>query len=567
MTYKPVFFGEKDNVVEEDDRLATKPADFRAPIRAQVDVQPLIGGIATYKAIAAAVTKASRFVYLSGWTLEKGEMTGSRRWVDLLSDTAKRCEVRILISDLDPVGNPGRHEINWTTYREVMRLKESLPADRRNALQIVVSLHPLYADLNLLPVSLFKLISPEAMARLDENSKVSASRAINMPLVWRNLRKVSKGFALAPAEGRDLRVYPASHHQKFCVVDGSVAFAGGIDIATPRSNEAKWRDVDCRLAGTIVGDLEAAFVERWNRERVRFEHFLTKAQRDLQALAGPKEWQLPVPPPISALSVAAPPANPTGQRAGTCMAQMRRTVTRVQHFDDDLEPGRKSSPYVLPTLALDEVWRTYERAISVARRCIYIENQYVRESRLQDLIAARMAEIPELATIIVIPQRVEEKDKNLTPHGNALQSGIMRTLSSKFGAAKRFGAYQLRAFAPYCHSKVLIVDDKFAIIGSANANPRSFGLDSELDIAWYDETAVHVFRLQLWRGLLGISADEINKTPLEQSVAAFDSAVIRKTGPRLLFPFKGLPACNAKPKGPCEEYNPLLDVDAFRTMM
>ncbi|MFZ5906590.1 MAG: phospholipase D-like domain-containing protein [Nitrospirota bacterium] len=36
----------------------------------------------------------------------------------------------------------------------------------------------------------------------------------------------------------------------------------------------------------------------------------------------------------------------------------------------------------------------------------------------------------------------------------------------------------------YIHSKLLIVDDRFLTVGSANATNRSMGLDTELNIAW-----------------------------------------------------------------------------------
>jgi phosphatidylserine/phosphatidylglycerophosphate/cardiolipin synthase-like enzyme len=36
----------------------------------------------------------------------------------------------------------------------------------------------------------------------------------------------------------------------------------------------------------------------------------------------------------------------------------------------------------------------------------------------------------------------------------------------------------------YIHSKLMVVDDDFLTIGSANTTNRSFGLDSELNLAW-----------------------------------------------------------------------------------
>jgi len=65
----------------------------------------------------------------------------------------------------------------------------------------------------------------------------------------------------------------------------------------------------------------------------------------------------------------------------------------------------------------------------------------------------------------------------------------------------------------YLHSKVLLVDDTVAVIGSANANDRSFegNHDSELGaIIWADSDEqstnglIKDFRLRLWRQFLGL---------------------------------------------------------------
>ena len=34
----------------------------------------------------------------------------------------------------------------------------------------------------------------------------------------------------------------------------------------------------------------------------------------------------------------------------------------------------------------------------------------------------------------------------------------------------------------YVHSKLIVADDRWWCIGSANVNPRGFGLDSELNV-------------------------------------------------------------------------------------
>jgi len=46
----------------------------------------------------------------------------------------------------------------------------------------------------------------------------------------------------------------------------------------------------------------------------------------------------------------------------------------------------------------------------------------------------------------------------------------------------------------YVHSKLMIVDDRFLTVGSANTNNRSMGLDTELNFSW-EATSRGAFRL------------------------------------------------------------------------
>jgi phospholipase D1/2 len=63
----------------------------------------------------------------------------------------------------------------------------------------------------------------------------------------------------------------------------------------------------------------------------------------------------------------------------------------------------------------------------------------------------------------------------------------------------------------FVHSKVLVVDDRVAVIGSANVNDRSFvGFsDSEIGAMLRDggDGSIRKFRLRLWRQFLGLSPD------------------------------------------------------------
>jgi phosphatidylserine/phosphatidylglycerophosphate/cardiolipin synthase-like enzyme len=60
----------------------------------------------------------------------------------------------------------------------------------------------------------------------------------------------------------------------------------------------------------------------------------------------------------------------------------------------------------------------------------------------------------------------------------------------------------------YTHWKVLIVDDEFAIIGSAGAEQSGMTNDIDMSLGIYDPETVKGFRKQLWSEHLNLSPDD-----------------------------------------------------------
>jgi phosphatidylserine/phosphatidylglycerophosphate/cardiolipin synthase-like enzyme len=199
-----------------------------------------------------------------------------------------------------------------------------------------------------------------------------------------------------------------------------------------------------------------------------------------------------------------------------------------------------SKPGVLPVpdVVRDDVLNSYKNAINRAMTFIYIENQYLRDTRIADWIIERTQSRTQLIVIIVVPVAPEEvnaagSSDPITDHGLALQKGILDRLAAALGS--RFGVFSMvdkeavikrrdpsrpwlvghkatdspsppfeySSRQVYVHSKLMIVDDEFAIVGSANTNGRSFELDSEIGVAVYDPQTVSALRLELWGELLG----------------------------------------------------------------
>ena len=60
----------------------------------------------------------------------------------------------------------------------------------------------------------------------------------------------------------------------------------------------------------------------------------------------------------------------------------------------------------------------------------------------------------------------------------------------------------------YVHSKLLVVDDVFSLLSSANINTRSMHTDSELGLAAPDPELAKQWREELWRLHVGKSIDD-----------------------------------------------------------
>lgn len=118
------------------------------------------------------------------------------------------------------------------------------------------------------------------------------------------------------------------------------------------------------------------------------------------------------------------------------------------------------------------ILEAYQRAVCNAEDFVYLENQYFAEPLIADALALALEAKPQLQVIMVLNNAVD------APKYHKLQSKLLNYLQTRFSS--RFGAFTLwtheqlpdwegdRIIRNYVHSKVGIVDDKWATVGSAN---------------------------------------------------------------------------------------------------
>jgi phosphatidylserine/phosphatidylglycerophosphate/cardiolipin synthase-like enzyme len=154
------------------------------------------------------------------------------------------------------------------------------------------------------------------------------------------------------------------------------------------------------------------------------------------------------------------------------------------------------------TTRRDDIWQGYLRLIGCASRLLYLENQYFREPLMADAIVKQAAAQSDLLVIVVVPSETDDLPDMVKKHGDSLQHEFFTRLI-KGVPATRLRVYSM--FHRIIHSKLLMADDRVLSIGSANANPRGFQLDAELNVTLDDPAAVASFRHRLWAHNLGLA--------------------------------------------------------------
>jgi len=318
----------------------------------------------------------------------------------------------------------------------------------------------------------------------------------------------------------DMRVRAGgSHHQKFVVIrhrddpSRDVAFVGGIDLAHNRRDDADhhgdpqpqpltdeygpnppWHDLQVRIQGPAVHDVETVFRERWedptplSRSPLRR---LSDRVRRLDVHADPLPAQQPPPP-----------------EAGTHTVQLLRTYPNLRHGRDFpfAQGGERS------------VARGYTKAIAQASGLVYVEDQYFWGHDVADPFLAALRDRPELRLVVVIPLVPDVDGLSRIPELLGRHRAFRAVMSVAPGRVAAYGIENHAGTPVYVHAKVCVIDDVWASVGSDNFNRRSWTHDSELSCVVLDEEYARSLRLTLAAEHLDRLA-EVEADGLEQAMA------------------------------------------------
>ncbi len=277
----------------------------------------------------------------------------------------------------------------------------------------------------------------------------------------------------------DPREHPLHcHHEKTVVIDGELAFVGGIDLTDDagdrydtQEHHARrrlgWHDVATRLRGPAVADVNNHFRLRWRE------------------LTGEQLPEAPVPPPAGETTV---------QVVGTVAESMYEALPRGDF----------------------RIFESYVRALSSARDLIYLENQFLWAPEVVSIIADKLRNppTPEFRVVILLPAKANNG-------ADDTQGQLSVLVDADRGAGRVLGA-TIRSLSPlkdradplYVHAKVAVVDDRWLIVGSANLNAHSFFNDTELCVATDDAALARDTRVRLWAEHLELDAERVASMPV-----------------------------------------------------
>ena len=301
-----------------------------------------------------------------------------------------------------------------------------------------------------------------------------------------------------------------------------------------------WHDIHMQIVGQPARDLTRHFVQRWNyilRQR--------KPTRPTPFLLPPPDFQ---PADLESLGLN-----------GTCEVQILRSACWWSLGTPNTEHS---------------IMNAYVKTIEQSEHFVYIENQFfissceVEGTRVENHIGDALVERIVRASqqredwraVIVIPLMPGFQNTVDQQEGTSVRlimqcqyRSICRGEASIFGRVRAQGIepedyiqfYSLRSWGRigptkqlvteqlYIHAKCMVVDDRIAIIGSANINERSMlgSRDSECaavvrdtDMLWSTMSGepylvgrfAHTLRVRLMREHLGIDVDEVLEDELQE---------------------------------------------------
>ncbi len=216
-------------------------------------------------------------------------------------------------------------------------------------------------------------------------------------------------------------------HRKICVIDGNVAFTGGVNLADEYINRdirfGHWKDNAVKICGLAVWDFTILFLSMWDLSN-GMEEDLTLYQPTLEA----------------------------------------KNDGFVQPFGDN----------PLDEVAMSET--AYLQIINMAKDYVWITTPYlvITRSMINSLCIASQSGVDVRLVVPKIPDKIYVHEVSRSFYLELIKAGV-----------------KIFEYSPgFIHSKMFLSDDKVSIIGTVNMDYRSFYLHFECGVAFFGSSVI-----------------------------------------------------------------------------
>ncbi|MGY9046006.1 hypothetical protein P775_17510 [Puniceibacterium antarcticum] len=381
---------------------------------------------------------------------------GLETWADLLAVVAGRgVRIRMVLADFDPLFTSDLHRTAWASANG---FASAVPGD----FQVLCAPHGQTVGWLWRTVFRPKILEKLHALQGDDPKKLT-------PLQ----KKVLTGPAV---------LRPVTLHQKCAVADSRICIIGGLDVNDrryddwdhDRPSDETWHDVAMQVEGAFAVPLRAHLIETWN----------------------------------AAIDCGAESPGQTAERMEVATAS--RSAGDLQLVRTLSAPCQGFSVFG-PRARITEHEEVLIKAIDAARDSIYIETQFLRHRPIAEALARAAAREPDLNCIIILPPQPDrvlfDGDTGWDArHAEALQLRALEKIRDAFGdrvamispaktAAAEKGEAEVYGAGPiYIHAKVMLIDEDFGLVGSANLNGRSLHWDTEASVLFRNADTIRDMR-------------------------------------------------------------------------
>ena len=230
-------------------------------------------------------------------------------------------------------------------------------------------------------------------------------------------------------------------HRKVVVIDGMLAYTGGMNVADYYINGkpefGPWRDLHCRIEGDAVAELQKVFIDFWNQE--------------------------------TGNNISGPQYYPGEKVASDYFSNLK--------VDTLSSRGAKKIGVVnrIPRKSASIIEDTFIEILRTAQHNVRLVNPYFTLSKRVSRAIEKAIKRGVKVEIMVSAK----SDIPVTPN-------VVEYYSDRF---RRMGA-TIHVFKDgFHHAKAMMVDDQYIFMGSANLNGRSLRIDYECNILVADSAA------------------------------------------------------------------------------